>query len=328
MPACPAVQNLHPTFVTSKRRKWVFLLIGAAPAVLLIAYLTCEREPVYQRKPLSIWIEVYAGEYTNTMVKLPSGKMGDNAIRTIGTNALPYLLQWMRYEHQSRFSASSKSLVAKLPRFLTTARLQRWVKTDTATLRVEHAALAFGPLGEQAESAIPQLVAQLNDTAHPRLYHRASVALACIGTNAIPELLVRLANTDAPNHLAIARVFALVHIFHEDDFQVTSILVYSLQDSNPAVAKEAARALGITARQNQRPAGLVVSALTNCLNTASPPEVRRWALWALGEYGGRARDAVPALLHITSDPNNPSQVQASNALLQIAPEVLRNVPAQ
>jgi hypothetical protein len=306
----------------------VFFLIGAVAAVVLIAYLTCEREPVYQGKALSNWIDVYAHERAHIMGGLPTGKMGSNAIRTIGTNALPYLLRWTRYEHESRFSATSRSLVAKLPQFLTTDTLQRWATADAAELRAEYAALAFGPLGEQAKPAIPQLVAQMKDATHPRASHRAIVALACIGTEAIPELLARLANTNAPDRQLIANVFVMVPITHEDVFRAAPILICCLQDSNPAVAKEAARALGMIARQNPSLDGLVVSSLTNCLNAASPPEVRRWALWALGQFGARARDAVPALLQITADPNDPGQVQASNVLMQIAPEALTNAPPQ
>ena len=78
-----------------KRRTYVIMiavgvLVGALAVVLLPSW-----EPSYEGKRLSEWVDSYSysidrGQYTP--------KQRDQAILGIGTNALPYLLKWIRYE--------------------------------------------------------------------------------------------------------------------------------------------------------------------------------------------------------------------------------------
>jgi len=78
----------------SRRRKrliWsgcVALLFGAA------LLLWREREPRYQGRPLSTWL----GEFEwNSERGLPC-EPATEAVRQIGTNALPFLMRWYSYE--------------------------------------------------------------------------------------------------------------------------------------------------------------------------------------------------------------------------------------
>jgi HEAT repeat protein len=65
-----------------------------------------------------------------------------------------------------------------------------------------------------------------------------------------------------------------------------------------------------------------VPALTNFLARSPQPEIRRLATDALAKHGQDARVAVPFLLSRSGDSDSEIRVEATNALMQIAPEVL------
>src|SRR5436190_11030189 len=88
----------HDGWAMRKRRVYVVLL--AAGVLVVVGLLVCgvfrEREPEYGGKRLSEWVEVYViPERSVPPVRVEEI---DDAIRHVGTNALPYLLRWMRYE--------------------------------------------------------------------------------------------------------------------------------------------------------------------------------------------------------------------------------------
>jgi len=51
-------------------------------------------EPRYQNRPLSYWVAMLAGP----QARRPEAKEAPAAVTTIGTNALPFLLDWIQYE--------------------------------------------------------------------------------------------------------------------------------------------------------------------------------------------------------------------------------------
>src|SRR6266849_1668863 len=82
------------------------------------------REPAYQDKPLSAWLEQYYGSNLTliTDTNSPARLEAENAIRQIGTNGLPLLLRLI----STRDSPLTKQLQAHLPKpWLTRLQLQR-----------------------------------------------------------------------------------------------------------------------------------------------------------------------------------------------------------
>src|SRR6266478_2350723 len=84
----------HPSGMGKKR--------GILLAILLVALaggvgwlLLRPREPVYQAKPLSAWLEQYYGSNLTliTDTNSPARLEAENAIRQIGTGGLPLLLR-------------------------------------------------------------------------------------------------------------------------------------------------------------------------------------------------------------------------------------------
>jgi HEAT repeat protein len=137
-------------------------------------------DPVYQHKRLSKWInELESDELDSAGLK---SSQAVRAIREIGTNAVPYLVQSLR--------ASDSPLQTKLVQW---ASVQNIVRLPFRPLQEHQSAVlkAFYFLGADAKSAIPALNKLLNS---PRTSYTAITALFGIGNEAVPAL------TEVCNH--------------------------------------------------------------------------------------------------------------------------------
>src|SRR2546425_11158597 len=87
-----------------RRRNYVLIFaLGIVVAGLVVAFIP-SREPSYAGKRLSEWVDGYAAAWPNAQSE------SDEAIRHIGTNAVPYLLKWIQYETPAWESALSQTL--------------------------------------------------------------------------------------------------------------------------------------------------------------------------------------------------------------------------
>ncbi len=126
----------------------------ATVALLLLAMgligfsLVRPREPAYQGRPLSVWLDdLMKGHYG------VEHDQAEEAIRQIGTNSIPALLNLIASE-ESEFDKNFRKLSAQIP-FL------RYQGKPVAEHR-EKAKRAFAALGPLAKPAIPQLNILLN----------------------------------------------------------------------------------------------------------------------------------------------------------------------
>ena len=152
------------------------------------------REPVYQGKRLSAWLEAYrmhgmAG--VETWQVRQEQQEADEAVRHAGTNALPTLLRMLR-AHDSALKAGVIRLAER--KHLASIKL---IPAEELNYR---ACWAFGVLRAKAQSAVPALleIASQDLSGHSRYY--ALTALASIGPpakEAIPSLLALATNTDS-----------------------------------------------------------------------------------------------------------------------------------
>ncbi len=137
------------------------------------------REPTYQRRPLSSWLEDMGG-----MVRPPeSYAAASEAIRHMGTNAIPFLLKRL----QARDSAAKRKVMewnAKQSTF-------QFHFTQAAELRYQ-AIRAFHALEPEVRSAaIPPLAVLLN---RDETTEDAAVVLSGMGTAAFVHLSAALTN--------------------------------------------------------------------------------------------------------------------------------------
>src|SRR6267142_701380 len=132
-----------------RRRILLFLLCSVAAITLAIYIRPREREPEYNRIPLSEWIAHYHTDgYDSESFK---------AIQHIGTNALPYLLRWIQYE-KPRWKTSLNVLGEKLPSSIQELPLLGFLVNDKAERRAELTVAAFSVLGSKAKPATDELL--------------------------------------------------------------------------------------------------------------------------------------------------------------------------
>ena len=117
-----------------------FLILGA----LGLAWLLLQPgEPVYEGRPLGYWLEAY----NYVVVDRPGREQADEAVRHVGTNAIPTLLRLLR--------ANDSDLKYKINEW---ASKQRVIKVKRIYARDENseAFIGFRILGPEAKVAVPK----------------------------------------------------------------------------------------------------------------------------------------------------------------------------
>ena len=291
--------------------------------VIVVAAWPGEKEPEYQGKKLSEWAEPYASlaeEISQERQDLLKNEDAD-AIRHMGTNALPFLLKWTREKPphwRKQMAAIGRKMPYVISRYNSPAS---WIYGDPGFSRPTAAAWAFWVLGSQASPAVPELTRIASDVTAPEVSQRAVFALGHIGKDGFGSLLAILSN---PQQAAAVRARAAWFVSRDymgtNSILAVPLLIQSLNDLDPFLEMVAADGLGDLALQPDS----VVPALTVCLQGIYPPPVRRAASDALGKFGPRAKAAVPALLKVARETPPVLGLFATNALRKIAPEVLTN----
>jgi RNA polymerase sigma factor (sigma-70 family) len=199
------------------------LLLTVTTATIIVK----AAQPVYHGKKLSIWLHEYYQNVDNDPLpvdaKLPPRKVNpalrveaETAIRAIGTNALPTLLDMLARKPDSDFKQVTSYLANKQP--LTS--LRPFTVHDYYGMGV----VGFQALGSTATPAAPTLI-QLLTNAPPGTGFPLVRALAAIGPDAkdsVPALLPRLHD---PNlFIRLATLEALQNIHEQPDLVLPALI--------------------------------------------------------------------------------------------------------
>ncbi|MDB6111320.1 MAG: repeat protein, partial [Pedosphaera sp.] len=189
------------------------------------------REPVYHGKTLSHWLGIYTSPPRNAFAR----REAEDAVRHIGTNAIPTLLRMLR--------AKDSGFTASLIRSLSRQQLLK-IRFTGALERNMQAMNAFATLGATAKEAVPELI-RIHDQNISWDSRWATVfALGGIGPaakEAIPLLLHGMPNADQSIRFATVRALGQIHA---EPALVVPVLTDRLQDGDPEVRVVAASALG------------------------------------------------------------------------------------
>jgi len=221
-----------------KKFRIVLAIFFVACLGVLIWQAQRQQEPVYHGKPLSFWLEGYdIGNYNHTHPKGPSPPTYDeanDAIRQIGTNAIPNLLRMLQ-QPDSKLKTTIIGLLEK----------QHLIKSPfgyaSRNFKAYH---SFVVLGSRASNAVPRLI-EIFDRDHSAFCQQAVPAiLGHIGpaaSQATPTLLWGMTHTNG-----IVRgnsIFALRQIY-PDPKLVLPALIRSLNDPETRVRAQAVCSLG------------------------------------------------------------------------------------
>jgi hypothetical protein len=260
-------------------------------------------EPSYKGTPLSTWIR---------SIRAPDLSPPETlAIQAMGTNSIPHLLAWMRYDPPVR-------------EFHMRAYWAFLTGSHTFSNRLvlgNNAPIAFQALGSTAEPAIPELLSLMTTNWDWGLLRgRALTALAKIGKPALPALLDLFTNTNNTKRVHDDACIA-IGMMGTNALPAIPILTQLLGEQ-----RLIQRVSFVLACLKLEPS-LVIPALTNVLFDPHPGS-QVSAAWALEYLGPAASNAIPYLKILLSHPDTNVQAAAASALLNIDPKALTNSPSR
>lgn len=282
-----------------KKRRRIQLSIALILGLAGLSYcLTPSDEPKHEGKRLSSWLRDICftpRDQTNTAAV--------TAVRAIGTNAVPYLIEWV-LEGRSN-GRKLYRVVNKLLR--DTLGFRDKHVEDPAQLRFMIARLGFETLGSTASNAIPSLAALLD---RPEDGEGVAFMLTCIGPASLPAFMQALTN-GSPT--ARCNAVSWVGGLGTNARPALPILLDCMKNETNRLTR--LRAM-LTLGQMRIEPGTVVPAFTNALED-SDPSVRVLAADGLRQFGPAARMATDALTRALADPDPQVRQEAANALREV-----------
>jgi HEAT repeats len=284
------------------KRKGTAIWIPAAAlaAVVGLFYCVWPREPVYQGKRLTEWLEQIDDNRGSDSPKHELRLQAQAVVRRLETNEVPFYLKLMK----TRESFVVVKFLTLAPKLAPKSWLNRFHVPKLNDYRSEIfgqqrlGALGVAALGEDAKPFVPALIGLMSDKG-PNTKRFAVLALWYLGptaSEALPELIGCLKDLDGGIRANAADSLAVIH---REPERVVPALIDSLQDAltQPILVRKS---------------------------------YAQSAIKALGRFGPEAKEAVPVLVKLLKDPKDfrvDVRAAATNALQQIAPEALATAEA-
>jgi hypothetical protein len=216
-----------------RRRKVIFGILAVVVCGVLAAVFWPEKpEPVYKGKKLSEWVLLFSssGRPPLQMLLFPMSEP-ERAINAIGTNAIPFYLEWLDYK-PSLFRRLSFQLAEKGKVWLPFTNY----RDDFRVRRSVGAYAALISLDEKAAPAIPRLLSYATTFGRgpkwlPNNPEAAVYALSMIGRPAVPAIVSMMTNENVNIRLLVTSQARILH----NDPAIVAQFRRALCDSNAEV---------------------------------------------------------------------------------------------
>jgi hypothetical protein len=214
-----------------RRHRKLLIAVACLTAIAgIVALARYDPQPRHRGRPLSEWLhDAFAASST------PEDIHPEQAVREIGTNAIPWFVNWINYERGS-WQRTARSVLSPS---LSKSFLGEIVSEETTEERSVLAVIGFSFLGTNAAPAIPELSAMMRDPTRPQTARRCVLALGHIGEPALPVLAQALAETNFPYRVEIVEL--VPHLRGAHPFR--PILETTLTDQDPRVRSAATNVL-------------------------------------------------------------------------------------
>lgn len=263
--------------VMGKRKKILVGVLVGGGVMVGLWFGGGRGEPVFNKRPLSEWVEV---SKTNELAAYL-------AIRQIGTNALPQVIDWLHVDKQAWRRRVFFSM-RKLPKQVRPKPLQRWLIHDPSADKTFAAFVVLDALGEQASPIAPELLKMSRSRYATNSAELAIEALSCLGTTGLQQLREILRDPKHPHRPAAAMAIGEMLGDEPEARQAVPELIQCLQASESNLVLQASDALSFL-----------------------PPSAE-------------SVQAVHALSNNLSNPDPTARLAATNALMSLAPQMFTN----
>ena len=272
-----------------KRVKIALAVVFVAVGGVIGYQMLCpqNREPVYQGRELRLWLRDYAGWDSSPKAWAEAKSRAEHAVRQIGTNAIPHLLEMVSETESPRMRSVTDywdGHVESLKILPASIRHPSWYKRLTRYANME-GEIGFKILGADAHDAVPELMIlyertfSMDSLSVMNSQVAISRSLVSIGPASVPPLLKWAASTNEARRLSAVHALSQIHA---QPAEVVPVLVNSLSHTNF--------------------------------------EVRAQVVEGLGRFGEESQQAVPALVLSLYDSNSVVRRAATNALRRIDAE--------
>jgi hypothetical protein len=260
----------------ARARRWLAIVAAALVLLVFLVWgILSQREPVYRGKTLSDWAQQYGAKWT---VNRAAADEAELAIRQIGTNSIPFMIDLMR--------ASDTPLKKRLRRIVP----PQWhaplhLNDDMAKIR-RLGAYAISALGTNAPTAVPLLIDLAKTHPDPDGRYIPVFALRNIGPaaeSAVPFYIQCLTNADGA--------------IRNEAAQGLTFIPQQWQRNLPHLMK-------------------YVESIKSASNTSRGWELPH-AVQLLGQMSTNAQPAVPILLTLLNDPDSYVREALTNSLPSI-----------
>jgi HEAT repeats len=267
----------------------VFLVI----VELILSNANGQQQPIFDGKPLNAWMADF-----NPKNPMQTRSLATNAIKNLGTNALPFLV--IEIKTLADIYQQNPTNFYTAPEFVN---------------RFHGVRSAFTALGSVAKPAVPDLENELSNGKFPIL---AAEALKSIDPEEAATAFVQaLTNYNLNVRLAAIGFLGTLNGATNANLAIPGLIDCLKYESPDARAVElrtlAAQTLG-NIRDNPE---IVVPALIERLQKETNHIARSVDARSLGNYGKEARTAIPALRLATNDPEGHVSSMATAALKRI-----------
>lgn len=272
-------------------------------------------EPKYQGQYLTDWAWQLQGN-----LNPQERQEAITAIRAMCSDKIPMLVTWLDYDPFPRRHKLSTAF-GWLPTTWSST-IEEKLLPDTNERRAETAQIVLTVLGPELTPVIPQLTKMVNST-NDSISERVSNLAGGIGSNGLAILLPIATDTNNPRQFDALATVALMEDRPSNAAPAVRALAASTQSPNSNIVSIAAMGLGIWKAEPE----VSLPALLPLLSHRDT-KARAAATRAVGAFGDSARSAIPLLVKSLDDPSPKVRVQATNAILKIAPEILTNAQSQ
>jgi hypothetical protein len=229
------------------KTRWLGLaaLVGVVVLGVAAVWVWPPAEPIYKGQPLHYWLRGYApptSASSSNPAPGPTREEADEAVRALGTNAIPDLLRMIVYRPSPL-----------MPPLLEVGRWLHIVEgQDVNPYARNHEALrALQELGYKAAGATPELMQMYDAYPDPSSQTSVLFALGCVGPKAKAALPLLLRATTNASELVRINAARALGAIHAGPAFVVPALALCLRDQSPLVRWNAIselRGLGEKAR--------------------------------------------------------------------------------